>query len=142
MEAGPIRFVFDEVHAPGEGVRVEIENIGSQPYRHQTVYAARFLSYFDSSGRKFTILPGTHCEIRAEDTIEPGEVRELFTWRLTPKLRSGSRNPDTALDATAAVLVSWPNPRYASVESGKRGRAARGAFNRMVEGLRERERIG
>ena len=82
VDSGPIRFVLDDVYTPRERVRVKIENIGAQPYRYETEYAACFLSYFDSSGRKFVIPPGTHCDILAEDTIEPGEVRTLFAWRL------------------------------------------------------------
>ena len=34
------------------------------------------------SAQRFIIPPGTHCDILAEETIEPGERKKLFTWSL------------------------------------------------------------
>lgn len=82
VEAGTVRFLLDDVYAPGERVQVKIENVGSRSYRYQVFYAACFLSYFDSTGREITIPLGTHCDILGEDKIDPGEVRKLFGWRL------------------------------------------------------------
>jgi hypothetical protein len=48
----------------------------------QSYYQACFLSYFDSSGRRFIIPRGTHCDLLAEETIRPGERRKLFSWDL------------------------------------------------------------
>jgi hypothetical protein len=83
VSQGPIRFLFDDSYAPRARVDVKIENVGTRGYRYvDTQYAACFLRYFDSSGREFKIPPGTHCDIISPATIEPGEVRTLFTWRL------------------------------------------------------------
>jgi hypothetical protein len=78
----PIRFVLADSYAAGETIRVAIENVGTRAYVFQSLYQACFLSYLDSSGRRFIIPPGTHCDILAEETIRPGERKKLFTWRL------------------------------------------------------------
>jgi hypothetical protein len=78
----PIRFVIGSRYAAGETVDVGIENIGQRAYVFQSYYQACFLSYFDSSGRRFNIPPGTHCDLLAEETIRPGERKELFSWKL------------------------------------------------------------
>jgi hypothetical protein len=78
----PIRFRLDDTYAVGETIDVAIANVGTQAYLFEISYQACFLSYFDSSGRRFIIPPGTHCDIRGKQTIRPGETKELFTWRL------------------------------------------------------------
>ncbi len=80
--AGPIRFVFADRYLVGETVDVRIENVGTKPYVFQWPYQACFLTYVDSSGRRFIIPPGTHCDILSEETIRPGERKRLFSWRL------------------------------------------------------------
>ncbi|MGH3038153.1 MAG: hypothetical protein ACRDLZ_01905 [Gaiellaceae bacterium] len=66
----------------GETVDVLIENVGKKAYLFQWPYQACFLRYFDSSGRRFIIPPGTHCDLRSEEPIRPGERQKLFTWSL------------------------------------------------------------
>ena len=78
----PIRFVLGDSYTAGKTVDVVIENIGKRPYVFQSYYQACFLSYFDSSGRRFIIPPGTHCDLLAEETIRPGERKKLFSWKL------------------------------------------------------------
>ena len=79
---GPIRFVLEDSYDAGGTVDVVIENSGTRAYVFQAYYQACFLSYFDSSGRRFIIPPGTHCDLLAEQTIRPGEHRKLFRWEL------------------------------------------------------------
>jgi hypothetical protein len=81
-EQSPIRFVLADSYAVGENVQVVIENVGTRAYVFQWRYQACFLSYFDSSGRRFIVPPGTHCDIFGEETIRPGERTELFSWSL------------------------------------------------------------
>jgi hypothetical protein len=80
--AFPIRFLLSDSYEAGATVDVVIENIGSRPYVFQSYYQACFLSYFDSSGRRFIIPPGTHCDLLSEETIKPGERKKLFSWDL------------------------------------------------------------
>jgi hypothetical protein len=79
---GPIRFLLSDRYTAGTTVDVVIENVGRRAYVFQSFYQACFLSYFDSSGRRFIIPPGTHCDLLAEETIRPGERRKLFSWNL------------------------------------------------------------
>jgi hypothetical protein len=79
---GPIRFVLADRYPAGETVNVRIENVGRRAFLFQLYYRACFLKYFDPSGRRFIIPPGTHCDILAEETIKPGETKRLFTWKL------------------------------------------------------------
>lgn len=78
----PIRFDLEETYPAGDKIAVAIENVGRRAYVFQFYYQACFLSYFDSSGRRFIIPPGTHCDLLAEETIRPGERKRLFTWKL------------------------------------------------------------
>jgi hypothetical protein len=79
---GPIRFVLRDRYPARTTVDVVIENVGRQAYVFQAFYQACFFSYFDASGRRFIIPPGTHCDLLAEETIRPGERKKLFTWKL------------------------------------------------------------
>jgi hypothetical protein len=78
----PIRLVLGDSYAAGETIDVVIENVGPKAYVFQWRYQACFLSFFDSSGRRFIIPPGTHCDILGEETIRPGERKKLFSWSL------------------------------------------------------------
>ena len=78
----PIRFVLGDNYAAGETIDVVIENVGPRAYMFESAYQACYLSYFDSSGRRFIIPPGTHCDIFAEERIGPGERKKLFSWSL------------------------------------------------------------
>jgi hypothetical protein len=78
----PIRFVLADSYSVGETIQVVIENVGGRAFLFESLYQACFLSYFDSSGRRFIIPPGTHCDILAKSTIKPGERKKLFTWSL------------------------------------------------------------
>jgi hypothetical protein len=80
--SGPIRFVLADRYRAGETVDVLIENVGKRTFLFQLEYQACFLKYFDSSGRRFIIPPGTHCDLLAEGPIRPGEAKNLFTWKL------------------------------------------------------------
>jgi hypothetical protein len=80
--AGPIRFTLGDRYEVGETVDVVIENVGTRAYMFETAYQACYLSYFDSSGRRFIIPPGTHCDLLAEARIRPGERKKLFRWKL------------------------------------------------------------
>jgi hypothetical protein len=79
-EQSPIRFVLADSYAAREHMEVVIENVGTRAYVFQWRYQACFLSYFDSSGRRFIIPPGTHCDILGDETIRPGERKRLFGW--------------------------------------------------------------
>jgi hypothetical protein len=78
----PIRFVLRSRYPVGRTVAVVIENVGRRAYVFEAYYQACFLSYFDASGRRFIIPPGTHCDLRAKETIRSGERKKLFTWKL------------------------------------------------------------
>jgi hypothetical protein len=78
----PIRFVLSDRYAVGETIDVLIENVGPRAYMFESAYQACYLSYFDSSGRRFIIPPGTHCDLYAEQRIRPGERKKLFSWSL------------------------------------------------------------
>jgi hypothetical protein len=78
----PIRFRLDDQYTAGQNVDVAIANVGTRAYLFEFYYQACFLSYFDSSGRRFIIPPGTHCDIRGKEIIRPGETKQLFSWRL------------------------------------------------------------
>jgi hypothetical protein len=78
----PIRFRLDDTYTVGQKIDVAIANVGTRPYLFEFYYQACFLSYFDSSGRRFIIPPGTHCDIRGKEIIRPGETKQLFTWHL------------------------------------------------------------
>jgi hypothetical protein len=78
----PIRFVLRDRYAVGETIDVVIENVGPRAYMFESAYQACYLSYFDSSGRRFIIPPGTHCDLYAEERIRPGERKKLFSWSL------------------------------------------------------------
>jgi hypothetical protein len=78
----PIRFVLGDRYAVGETIDVVIENVGPRAYMFESAYQACYLSYFDSSGRRFIIPPGTHCDLFAEERIRPGERKKLFSWSL------------------------------------------------------------
>ena len=78
----PLRFILGDRHAVGETIDVVIENVGSRAYVFQSFYQACSLSYSDSSGRRFIIPPGTHCDLLTTETIRPGERKKLFRWSL------------------------------------------------------------
>jgi hypothetical protein len=80
--SGPIRFVLADSYVSGDTVEVLIENVGERAYVFQWPYHACFLRYFDASGRRFIIPPGTHCDLLSEETIRPGERKKVFTWSL------------------------------------------------------------
>jgi hypothetical protein len=84
---GPIRFLLGDRYRAGDSIDVVLENVGRKAYVFQLFYQACFLSYFDSSGRRFIIPPGTHCDILAEETIRPGERKTLFRWKLDECLK-------------------------------------------------------
>lgn len=66
---------------------MKIQNVGDAAYRYQMIYEACRLSYFDPSGRKFIIPPGTHCDIVMWSEIRPGETKFLFEWKLDECVR-------------------------------------------------------
>jgi hypothetical protein len=78
----PIRFVLEGRLSVGETIEVSIRNVGTRAYLYEFYYQACFLSYLDSSGRRFIVPPGTHCDIRGKVAIHPGETKRLFGWRL------------------------------------------------------------
>lgn len=82
-----IRFLLHDTYAVGDTARVKIENIGDRPYRYQLSYAACSLRYFDGDGRRFIIPPGTHCDIISHGTINPGQMKPLFNWKLDECVR-------------------------------------------------------
>jgi hypothetical protein len=78
----PLQFLLEERYEIKEKIRVRLRNDGDGPYIYNTAYEACDMRYFDESGRRFIIPPGTHCDIIANQTIEPGETVTLFTWKL------------------------------------------------------------
>jgi hypothetical protein len=83
----PIRFVLEGRLFVGQTVEVSIRNVGTRAYLYEFYYQACFLSYFDASGRRFIVPPGTHCDIRAKVAIRPRETKRLFGWRLDECLK-------------------------------------------------------
>jgi hypothetical protein len=83
----PIRFVLDDHVTVGERFDVSITNVGTRAYLYEFHYQACFLSYFDSTGRQFTIPPGTHCDIRGKLPIRPRQTKWLFRWALDECLK-------------------------------------------------------
>jgi hypothetical protein len=80
--AGDIRFVLRPDYHVGDVARVRIRNAGRVAYVYNPYYQACYLTYRTASGRRFRIPPGTHCDLVGRARIGPGEVRELFRWRL------------------------------------------------------------
>ena len=78
----PLQFVLEDRYEVGERVKVRLRNNGERPYIFNTAYEACEMRYFDASGRRFIIPPGTHCDIIANQLIEPGETVTLFEWKL------------------------------------------------------------
>ena len=78
-----IQFVFDDTYRVGELMQVKIQNVGQVSYLYNRASAACDLSYFDASGRKFLIPPGTHCDLREYVEIKPSETATLFEWDLS-----------------------------------------------------------
>jgi hypothetical protein len=66
----------------GEKIEVRLRNDGRRGYVYNMAYEACDMRYFDESGRRFIIPPGTHCDLIANQTIEPGETVTLFEWKL------------------------------------------------------------
>ncbi len=80
--ATDIQFALKESYKVGERVEVKIRNTGKAVYVYNQEFAACDLSYFDASGRKFIIPPGTHCDRVVHVEINPGETKTLFEWDL------------------------------------------------------------
>ena len=78
-----IQFVLDNTYQVGELIQVKIQNVGQVSYFYNRAFAACELSYFDASGRKFLIPPGTHCDLMDYADIKPGETATLFEWDLS-----------------------------------------------------------
>jgi hypothetical protein len=74
--------VLDGRLSVGQTVQVSIRNVGTRAYLYEFYYHACFLSYFDSTDRRFIVPAGTHCDIRGKVAIRPGETKRLFTWGL------------------------------------------------------------
>jgi hypothetical protein len=77
-----IEFVFEDSYVAGEKIEVRVKNLSGRTYIFDSYFQACELQYFDASGRVFKVPPGTHCDIRAEDEIRPGQTVTLFEWRL------------------------------------------------------------
>src|SRR5918995_3970504 len=78
----PLEFLLEDRYEVGEKVMVRLRNIGRRPYIYNTAYEACEMRYFDEAGRRFIIPPGTHCDLIANEPIEPGETVTLFEWKL------------------------------------------------------------
>jgi hypothetical protein len=78
----PLQFLLEDRYEVGEKIRVRLRNDGRRPYVYNTAYEACDMRYFDEAGRRFKIPPGTHCDMIANQTIEPGETVTLFNWKL------------------------------------------------------------
>jgi hypothetical protein len=78
----PLQFLLEDRYEVGEKIRVRLRNDGRHPYIYNTAYEACDMRYFDESGSRFIIPPGTHCDIIANQTIESGETVTLFEWKL------------------------------------------------------------
>lgn len=82
-----IVFVLEESHRVGETIAVRARNVGNASYAWNPFYAACDLQYFHDDGRPFLIPPGTHCDLVAQDTLDPGETVTLFNWTLDECVR-------------------------------------------------------
>lgn len=81
-EGSHILFVLEKEYKAGQTVDVKIINRGSSIYLYRESFAACDLSYYDESGRKFIIPPGTHCDLLNMKEIRPGQTVTLFKWQL------------------------------------------------------------
>lgn len=79
---GLLEFVLDNRYEVGEKISVGLRNNGVRAYIYNEAYEACDMRYFDESGRRFIIPPGTHCDIIANVEIKPGETVTLFEWKL------------------------------------------------------------
>lgn len=78
----PLEFVLDEKYQAGTRVAIKLRNKSNRAYVYNPFYEACDMRYFDSSGSRFIIPPGTHCDIIARERIEPGDTVTLFRWKL------------------------------------------------------------
>jgi hypothetical protein len=83
----PLEFVLDEEYQAGTRIAVKLRNTSSRSYVYNPFYEACDMAFFDSSGRRFIIPPGTHCDLVARERITPGDTVTLFRWRLTECLK-------------------------------------------------------
>jgi hypothetical protein len=79
---GPLEFVLDDQYEAGEKIAVRLRNNGQRAFVYNTSYEACDMRYFDETGRRFIIPPGTHCDLIANDNVEPGDTVTLFDWKL------------------------------------------------------------
>ena len=121
-EAG-IRFVLADRYVVGETVDVRIENVGTRGYVFQVYYQACFCPYLDSSGRRFIVPPGTHCDLLAEETIEPGERKTLFTWRLDECVKDRWGCIERPLPPGTYTIKGRFKPKAAGTPAGSRRRS-------------------
>jgi hypothetical protein len=80
--AGHMRFVLRPDYHVGDTALIRIRNVGRVAYVYNPYYQACFMTFRTASGRRFRIPPGTHCDLMGRARIGPGQVRELFRWRL------------------------------------------------------------
>lgn len=77
-----IQFILNDTYNVGDTVEFKIKNVGILPYEYEAPYEACRVQYFDETGRKFIIPPGTHCDIVMSQYILPGQTKKVFTWKL------------------------------------------------------------
>lgn len=83
----PLRIVLDQPLVEGGKTRVRLRNNGRVAYRYNPYYEACYMTYRDSSGRKFIVPEGTHCDLVVRGQVQPGETVVLFDWGLDECVR-------------------------------------------------------
>jgi hypothetical protein len=109
----PLEFVLGDEYEVGTRVAVMLRNNGNRSYVYNTAYEACDMRYFDDSGRRFIIPPGTHCDIVANDEIEPGETVTLFKWKLDECVKDqwGCSKSEPLAEGTYTIRGSFPEAR-------------------------------
>ena len=79
-----LRFLLDQPLVEGGRTRVRLRNNGRVAYKYNADYEACYMVFRDSSGRRFLVPEGTHCDLETipAPRVEPGETVTLFRWGL------------------------------------------------------------
>ena len=78
----PLSFVLKRRYEMGGRTAVKLRNKGARSYTYNPFYEACDMVFRERSGRKFIIPEGTHCDLQADEEVEPGETVTLFRWDL------------------------------------------------------------
>jgi hypothetical protein len=125
-----LEFVLTDEYKIGTRVAVKLRNNSNRSYIYNTAYEACDMRYFDASGRRFIIPPGTHCDIIAPDEIGPDETVTLFKWKLDECLKDQwGCSKSESLPEGSYTIRGW----FPEAKEGNRVIKAKGGNRVMVE---------